>query len=711
MLGFKLLSKQAGQSARRVCLGTTVVFGLCWLAVLPAAAKLVIQGAAADTKNFNQKLQDCGKASKSFLDLVNTIREDIINIVTVRLVHKSPAIVDSFGNNEVDLDDLAQLPLKPAGAGDESVTQCQLIAYFLQERYSAWKQADKRLMDSGKTIAWVGLKFREMAIHQDADIGSIVKKLKYQDANNNGTWDFGEPIYEDLDDNGQVNQGDIRVLEGGGFAAGAKRLVTQGDPDVGKKLELQLKGKEQFGYVDDDKDGTWTEGDPIYIESAEKDGGNVEKVNAASFDLAFSKAIEEGNKVRADLGQKVMRVANDSWEEFIYQDRDNSGTVSVNDIRLTARGPYQVGAFLIRMLNAPRTKGIVFVWVVSRIRNQLNVQAGDRDIGRKLLKLMYDDINNNNRHDNIVVNRLQYPEPLYDDRDRNGKVSKGDIRVTGARPSDLLAITVAAGQADVNRGLTKSPFGFEDVGGNKTWDWTLDEEPLYQDTKETNDGKVNPGDRRVMGSWVWQPDLEKRLNIKVAGFTHRKGYEPGSQVQAGHLDVGKPLKGSGRLRYHDLNGNNAWDPGEAIYRKADLRGKAQVEVGDTRISERFLAFWLVLRGEPDDNRPLIPLYFEDLNGNGRWDPREPRYADDDGNMRISVGDERLDRRFIEATLVVNNDPDFNRNLKASPYGYDDVNGSKSWEFSNSVANMNFDDGSSETWYLENGNIIKIVRTP
>ncbi len=46
-----------------------------------------------------------------------------------------------------------------------------------------------------------------------------------------------------------------------------------------------------------------------------------------------------------------------------------------------------------------------------------------------------------------------------------------------------------------------------------------------------------------------------------------------------------------------------------------------------RISERFLAFRLVLRGEPDDNRTLIPLYFEDLNGNGSWDQREPRYAE------------------------------------------------------------------------------------
>ncbi len=46
-----------------------------------------------------------------------------------------------------------------------------------------------------------------------------------------------------------------------------------------------------------------------------------------------------------------------------------------------------------------------------------------------------------------------------------------------------------------------------------------------------------------------------------------------------------------------------------------------------------------------------------------------------------------------------------------PNGYDDVNGANGWEFENSVANMNFDDGSSETWYLVNGNIIKRVRTP
>ena len=161
-------------------------------------------------------------------------------------------------------------------------------------------------------------------------------------------------------------------------------------------------------------------------------------------------------------------------EEYVYSDVDNSGTVTIDDVRLNVVPPYTAGS---------------------------TVAPSDADIGESLVIFVGTDTPYEKHRENVNVNNVYDPgEYIYSDRDNSGAVTVGDVRLCMVPPYSA-GSSVATGDADIGSFLvtfksTANPFekhrenaranGQYDAGGYLYYSIT----EMFGEPAFTGDGRV-----------------------------------------------------------------------------------------------------------------------------------------------------------------------------------------------------------------------------
>jgi hypothetical protein len=142
----------------------------------------------------------------------------------------------------------------------------------------------------------------------------------------NGVYDVGEAIYVDLDDSATVSAGDVRITAVGAFAAGS--VVAAADPDVGTAL-VPFAANERF--ADTNNDFAFSVGDAIY-----RDADNSGTVSVGDVRLVATGAFAAGSVVAAgdaDLGRSIF-----TFGDPHYHSTHVAGTVIGSGANSAARG-------------------------------------------------------------------------------------------------------------------------------------------------------------------------------------------------------------------------------------------------------------------------------------------------------------------------------------------------------------------------------------
>jgi len=157
---------------------------------------------------------------------------------------------------------------------------------------------------------------------------------------------------------------------------------------------------------------------------------NVANLAGVEFKLGYNTTILNATKI--DYGgifgptyfQLIRKIYD--VEEYIYNDLDNSGNVTVGDVRLNAVPPFAVGS---------------------------SVAPSDADIGSPLVIFMGTDAPYEKHRENVNVNNVYDPgEYIYSDLDKSGAVSAGDVRLSPTS-SYSSGSTVVPGDADTGESL------------------------------------------------------------------------------------------------------------------------------------------------------------------------------------------------------------------------------------------------------------------
>ncbi len=262
---------------------------------------------------------------------------------------------------------------------------------------------------------------------------------RFVDSNDNGRYDTGEPVYRDNNGDGLVDAGDEALV---GNAANGSALVAFGSRPRGRVDDLVGHGTSVAGVIaargnnNTDIAGVCWRARVMVLRVANARGQvpSDAVVAAINYVLAQRAAGQDVRLANLSLGffpfHRILRTAmnaasdvtfvvaagnemtdNDpggQYSEPLYIDRDNSGSVTVGDTRLTPFG--QPG----RVLPAGP------------------VQAVDADLGRVLRRIdtLLVGPAGRFRHDETVNanNRFDAGEMMYIDVDNDRRVSAGDQR-------------------------------------------------------------------------------------------------------------------------------------------------------------------------------------------------------------------------------------------------------------------------------------------
>ncbi|MBC7194142.1 MAG: hypothetical protein H5U37_00550 [Caldisericia bacterium] len=403
---------------------------------------------------------------------------------------------------------------------------------------------------------------------------------KFVDANVNLMYNIGEWIYRDNDTNKVVSPGDIRLtnvtigattyVAGSTVALGdldvGRALIPFGDLDLGEPLinfgsgglnERHAENVNSNGIFDP---GEWIYNDADNSNSVTNNDGRLTSVTIgatiypAGSTVTSGYALSDFSSNEKFYDYDFSGPTNLTTEDWIYRDNDNSGTVSVGDMRLSnvtfGNKSYPAGS---------------------------TVLASDTDIGLVLNSIdntapapiyRYVDSDNSGTYSPF--------ERIYDDVNASGTINIGDIRI---RTPSLRYYNTDTSKEP---GLDSCDFVYLDLDNSMT--------PSECDVRLT---PVN----------IWTTN----------SFAH---YEAGSKVKITDLDASKldPLQviwpfmmlkqynnNVQRLffDYHfgDYNSNKVWDDNEPInfiidfvwnFKKVNGITKNVVSPGDLRISTNYL---------------------------------------------------------------------------------------------------------------------------
>lgn len=411
----------------------------------------------------------------------------------------------------------------------------------------------------------------------------------------NGLYDPGEWIYKDMDSNGAVSVGDVRLtlvkIGTINYIAGSivGELCPTCEADMGRTL-IDFKSNEkhteetssipiayhigEYIYRDVDGDGKVSIKD-IRLTDVKDISGNIFPANSIV-----------GDK---DVGQTLTALAN------------------LKFVDLNGNGTFDLGEYLYMSTDNIVNAGDTRLLSCACGLNPGEVVAGDGDIGTPLVSfeplhaqnlnntadytptgvgIEWTDINGNNQFDPGVDtalgnNFVELYEYIYKDLDGSGNISAGDIRVSEVKvfdrtlndwiiyPSgtrvqgidiDLLLAAVGDTFADsINLISFTATELFVDTNGNGLYDWG---EPIYKD--DDGSGTVSMNDTRL--SWIGS-------------------YPPNSTVAITDTDIGQKLTSfsSAPVKFIDINVDGNWQINEPIY--LDINGNDKVDIGDIRLND------------------------------------------------------------------------------------------------------------------------------
>lgn len=422
----------------------------------------------------------------------------------------------------------------------------------------------------------------------------------------NGTYDAGEWVYRDMDNNGAVSVGDIRLtlvkIGTITYAAGSivGSMCPTCDVDLGKTLvafnsnEMHAENVSatlpatydpgEWIYRDNDSSTTATFGDRRLTDVVDSNG-NVFPANS------FVGDTDGGTALVAITNVKFVDLNGNGYfdpGEWLYQDVNNDGEVDASgpDVRLFS-------------CMCGLSKG--------------NVVAGDGDIGLKLIPFV----------------------PVHSENVNADGIFNGTGATTGE---------------------------FNDLNGNCTWDpgEEITPDPNGNDAVDIKEyayldvdasGTVSIGDIRVDSVII---------PVRNAGGTVVSivNYDAGSVVEGGDLDIGWALASfTGTEKYVDSNNNGQYDAGEYIYDDTGAGNTGYVGVGDKRLIkyESICPDTTVATGDPDVTTPpmklsaFVAVVKQDASGN--------LYLDVDNDGLVSFGDIRLSE-FIDSTVDIDSEGNF-----------------------------------------------------
>jgi len=138
-----------------------------------------------------------------------------------------------------------------------------------------------------------------------------------------------------------------------------------------------------------------TESDIVTVDvTVENQGQQIEH------NINLTVAVYRGSQYVETLGTEFTTVVRGAARQFLYRDVDESGTVTVGDIRLTAVEPYASASTVVE---------------------------DDTDVGQALVAFQ----SNEKHRENIAANSIYDPgEYIYRDVDGSGTVTVGDIRLS-----------------------------------------------------------------------------------------------------------------------------------------------------------------------------------------------------------------------------------------------------------------------------------------
>ncbi|MGE0479016.1 MAG: S8 family serine peptidase [Phycisphaerae bacterium] len=378
-------------------------------------------------------------------------------------------------------------------------------------------------------------------------------------------------------------------------------------------------------YHDADEDGEYDDGEAILV-----DVDQNEKVSAP--DLVLNGVARPANddplarflelpERREAHTEHVTRNGIFDAGEFVYNDADNSKTVTTGDRRLTAV-----------------TEG------VDNYAAGTDVAGGDADqvAARLLVPFLFTD---GERHNEFTPppggnGRMDADEEVYMDVDASASVTIGDIRITpvargGGNPPYAAGSVVAAGDDEAGAGFGLIRFRSDE---------------LFVD-----DGTVN-------GFYENAERLIRELAASRDGL-----FTAGSDIRvrggAANPANGTQLQPFGVLQLHsDANGNGLYDPGEWIV--ADCNKDRRISPafsqpglirlpGDRRLTATFAGLNANTTVAANDTDVDVPLRFfrnfgarferhdETATVNGLYDIGEGVYVDVDNDNVVSDGDIRV----------------------------------------------------------------------
>lgn len=506
------------------------------------------------------------------------------------------------------------------------------------------------------------------------EVAEIVDEpFKYMDINDNGQYDLYDPVYVDVDNDGEISSGDIRLTDvppvdvhslekteeeygekladAGEWGLEAWSVVESGDEDKGMDIGAIGSGQaaDLLGWVDADDSGDWTCEDKLYIRAPNDHEWFADVVTINDVRLYIppeEECVPEcGTKVvqgdhdatyALTLPEDAKLVQLEDEPTAVYISMDGSDDVSVGDVRLTG----------VSTEYDPNTK--------VTYSNKVDLGKDYEDMDQDAIK--YADIDGQPGY--------TVGDPLYIDMDGDDAVSAGDVRLNkvpifetdGMEPGEVgeTYSVVESGSFDAD---ADSEFELEDLGdisdrlgyidSDATGDWTCPDKLYFQqlvgdeyvdenesDMSHPKDKFVTIGDHRI-----YEP-----FSDEMSPFEGLEDWpECGTKVVKCDVDVTYALmdnKGDDiedLIRYTDRNSNEVFDEGDNAY--IDMDDNNRVTVGDVRLTDVSVDgqyFYYNNTKVEQHDKDIGEDLTKESDGEYRW------FADSNRDLLSMIGEELVD---------------------------------------------------------------------
>ena len=530
----------------------------------------------------------------------------------------------------------------------------------------------------------------------------------YHDTDGNGRYNDDEGAYIDMDANGIVSEGDIRLSwVCGTFPPNSK--VGPHDGDRSLTLMPFPGSPVVFMYIDLNGDGMMQMEEPIYLDTT-----NPGVVSVNDIRLTDSPAYDCYGVARGEWGHKWTRVkmsdgdwklplrpvpdtippgpaAGTPWGVLGYVDADGSGSWSCPDklYMKQAHGDPQHDDFVtigdLRLYIPPGDECVPECGekVEECSEDAVYALVRSNDVGGGLWQWGFYDVNFNGVFDTN--------ETAYIDMDANGVVSAGDVRLSGYCTTYGPNTKVKPHDVDLDKPLTipaqAGAFAYTDLNQNGVFDLY---DPVYLDTD--GNGMVSIGDIRITDAPPFDVQGLKKGEFGPAWSVVKAGdKEVMGGVQIWLLFPLPPVvgvpgpAGSPRnvLGYIDADCSLSWTCPDKLYIQQAHRSQ-----GGTGIHDAFVTIGDIRLYVPPEDRCWEPCgtkvvqcdidatycleqistvqwAYHDTGSKGVFDSEDGGYLDMDGSGTVTAGDIRLTwvcGKYPPNTKVGIHDDDLNEPL-------------------------------------------------